>query len=757
MMKHYRPTLLIIALGLFMVFSPVRAAPGDITLASVDSSGAQGNASSWDPSISSDGRYIAFESDASNLVAGDTNGQTDIFRYDTQTGTTIQVSVDSSGTQGNNSSSNPSISSDGRFIAFSSFASNLVTGDTNTVMDIFRHDTQTGTTTMVSVDSSGGLGNDASITPAISSDGRFIAFTSYASNLAVGDTNDLSDVFLHDTQTGTTTRVSVNSSGVEGNSSSRDTSISSDGRYLAFESFASNLVPGDTNGQADIFRHDTQTGTTIRISVDSSGAQVNGISGDPSISGDGRYIAFDSTASNLVAVDTNGARDVFRHDTQTGTTTMVSVDSSGGQGNNSSFTPAISSDGRFIAFTSDASNLAAGDTNGMSDVFLHDTQTCVTTMVSVDSSGTQGNDRSLSPTISGDGRYVAIISYASNLVAGDANGVMDVFVNEVDLTPPVVVFGALSQPPSQGANLPAGPSQLHITFNQNVLSDSGVHAANSTRNFMLLQPGGNKIFDTTCTAAAICDAAHTPVGDDVLVNINGVSYDPASFTATLTINPAAAPLTNNSYRLYVCGDASIWNLRSVPLNSGANSTINFSVSSSGGGGSSAASIIPATGFAPGRVTRLPRQTVAYADHGRLRLEIPALGVAMPVVGVPRQGDSWDVSWLGEDAGWLEGTAFPSWAGNSVITGHVWNADNTPGPFRSLETLHWGDQVFIQYAGQLYVYEVRGLEQVDPSNVRTMLRHEEQPWLTLITCKDFDEKTNRYNERILVRAVLIDVR
>ncbi len=408
----------------------VMAAKGDTVRASLDSSGNEGNSNSYDPSISSDGRYVAFSSDASNLVTGDTNGRTDIFVHDFQTGETVRVSVDSSGNESNRKSEFPSISSNGRYVAFSSYANNLVTGDTNGVSDVFVHDLQTGETARVSVDSSGNEGNSYSGSPSISSDGRYVAFSSYASNLVTGDTNGNWDVFVHDLQTGETVRVSVDSSGNEGNSDSYDPSISSDGRYVAFVSDASNLVTGDTNGVRDIFVHDLQTGETVRVSVDSSGNEGNSDSYSPSISSDGRYVAFESDASNLVTGDTNGIFDIFVHDLQTGETVRVSVDSSGNEGNSNSYDPSISSDGRYVAFVSDASNLVTGDTNGVRDIFVHDLQTGETVRVSVDSSGNESNSDSHYPSISSDGRYVAFESDASNLVTGDTNGSLDVFVHD---------------------------------------------------------------------------------------------------------------------------------------------------------------------------------------------------------------------------------------------------------------------------------------------------------------------------------------
>ncbi|MEW6741770.1 MAG: calcium-binding protein [Planctomycetota bacterium] len=421
-------------------------AQGQTTRVSVDSSGVQGNSHSWMNSVSADGRYVAFESLATNLVPGDTNYKWDVFVHDRQTGETTRVSVDSSAVQGNDDSRGPSISADGRFVAFESHASNLVSGDTNGFEDVFVHDRQTGQTTRVSVDSSGVQANLNSGGASISGDGRYVAFDSAASNLVPGDTNSTYDVFVHDRQTGQTTCVSVDSSGVQGNASSSFPSISADGRCVAFYSWAWNLVPGDTNWKFDVFAHDRQTGQTSRVSVDSSGVQGNNESMYPSISADGRYVAFGSSASNLVPGDTNGSADTFLHDRQTGQTTRVSVDSSGNQGNGDPLDgqfflwPSLSGDGRYVAFHSQANNLVPGDSNEMVDVFLHDQLTGETTRVSVDSSGTQGNKASAFSSVSASGRYISFKSAATNLVAGDTNTSDDVFVRDRSACDPSVVW-----------------------------------------------------------------------------------------------------------------------------------------------------------------------------------------------------------------------------------------------------------------------------------------------------------------------------
>ncbi|MFO0982905.1 MAG: calcium-binding protein [Planctomycetota bacterium] len=403
---------------------------------SVDSQGRQGNGASEFTAISADGRFVAFASVADNLVPGDTNGVEDFFVCDRQTGATIRVSVDSQGVQADRDSYyRPAISADGRYVAFMSAADNLVPGDTNHREDIFVHDCLTGETTRASVDSQGNEANDLSFFPAISADGRYVAFASAASNLVADDRNGVMDILVHDRQTGQTVLASVDSQGVQGNGMSNAPVISADGRLVAFESVANNLVPGDTNTGVDIFVHDFLNSDTTRVNVDSQGNEANSdYSFAPAISADGRFVGFDSEATNLVPNDGNGSRDVFVHDRQTGETTRVSVDSSGAEANSMSFHGGISADGRFVAFCSYASNLVPGDTNYEADVFMHDRQTGETTRASVGFTGTQGNGVSWSEPgasfISGDGRFVAFSSGASNMVLGDTNGSGDVFVRD---------------------------------------------------------------------------------------------------------------------------------------------------------------------------------------------------------------------------------------------------------------------------------------------------------------------------------------
>jgi hypothetical protein len=400
-------------------------------LVSVASDGTQANSDSYQGSISADGRYVAFDSYARNLVAGDTNGEKDVFVHDRQTGETSRISVTSDGAQANEMSAGLSISADGRYVAFNSYASNLVAGDTNEMWDTFVHDRQTGETTRISLASDGSQANANSYLASISADGHYVVFESDASNLVAGDTNGKNDIFVHDRQTGETSRVSLASDGTQANSGSFAASISANGRYVAFESRASNLVVGDTNEAEDIFVHDHQTGETNRVSLASDGTQTNSSSFNASISADGRYVAFESWAGNLVAGETNGLN-IFVHDRQTGETSHVSLASSSNPLNSNSSTPVISADGRYVTFCSWESSLVPGDTNRYGDIFVHDILTGITIRIPGSPPGFQPNELSRAPLISADGRAISFSSYASNLVANDDlyYGFADIFVYE---------------------------------------------------------------------------------------------------------------------------------------------------------------------------------------------------------------------------------------------------------------------------------------------------------------------------------------
>lgn len=393
---------------------------------SLSNTGLEASAGSYTPALSADGGYITFASSADNLVPNDTNSQQDIFVYDRETAQISRVNLSSTEAESNNYSDTPAISANGRYVAFISAADNLVPADTNGQTDVFVHDRETGLTTRVSVDSVGLESNNDSFRPAISGDGRFIVFASAASNLVVNDTNDSTDIFLHDRQANTTTRLSLDPTGVEANGRSDRPAISASGRYVVFTSEANNLTLNDS-GWADIFVFDRQTNQTVRVSRDLNGANATDDSFAPAISGDGRYIVYASYAANIVANDTNRVADIFVYDQNTRLTRRITPGSNNQQANGDNETPDISADGRYVVFASNASNLSLGDNFSSRDVFLYDLQTGRTWQVNTSTSGQPGNAEAYEPSISGDGSYLVFWSSANNLIAPDTNGTSDVF------------------------------------------------------------------------------------------------------------------------------------------------------------------------------------------------------------------------------------------------------------------------------------------------------------------------------------------
>jgi len=412
----------------------------NIVRASTDSVGMLSNGSSSSSVMSANGRYVAFLSDATDLVDDDNNGERDVFVRDLVSGVTTRVSTNSAGMEGTGGNSgSPSISADGRYVAFYSSATDLVANDTNNVRDIFVKDLQTGITTRVSTDADGAQASGGDSTGAkLSADGRYVVFSSLADNLVDNDNNLESDVFRKDLLNGEIERVSVTRNGVEAAGGSDRAAISADGRHVAFVSDASNLVPGDINTRQDIFVKDMKSGVIRRASTNSAGqadSVYSGISSRyPSLSDDGRYVVFSSGSSDLVNDDTNGFEDVFLKDLRTGKTIRLSTDSDGAEGNGNS-TPSrvsISSDGRFVVFSSRGDNLVVGDSNGATDIFVKDVKTGVTTRINTDLAGAQSSGgASSSPSISADGRFVSFTSLASNLVPGGNNSLTDIFVKAI--------------------------------------------------------------------------------------------------------------------------------------------------------------------------------------------------------------------------------------------------------------------------------------------------------------------------------------
>jgi len=410
-----------------------------VELVSVDSSEIQGNNYGRDFSISADGRFVAFDSLSSNLVPGDSGASFDVFVRDRLLGATTIASVNSDNVQCDEWSYQPSISADGRYVAFHSSASNLADDnddgtyddDTNGYNDVFLRDLQTGETTRESLSSDNVQGTNGAWEASISADGRYVAFTSNSINLVPGDSNSDYDVFVRDRQEHTTTRVSVATDNTQGNGDSQWPSISANGQYVAFVSLADNLIGAgnDNNDSADVFVHDLVMHTTTRVSVADNEAEANNESTWFSINPDGRYVAFASWANNLVSGDVNGNGDVFVRDLVAGETTRASVTSGGAEVSGNCVAPSISANGRYVAFRSVATTLVPGDGNGKEDVFIHDRQTGETARISTSAGGVEGNEESTTPVnppggryISASGQYVAFASSATNLVAGGSTG-----------------------------------------------------------------------------------------------------------------------------------------------------------------------------------------------------------------------------------------------------------------------------------------------------------------------------------------------
>lgn len=412
---------------------------------SLDATAHEADAASYTPSLSADGRWVAFASDATNLVRGDTNRQRDVFVRDTRSGATKRVSVSSEGAQARESSFNPSISADGRWVVFDSYTDNLVPGDRNRRGDVFLHDTKNGRTSRISLRPDGKEAHGNSGFAAISGDGRHVAFESSAPDMRPEAANQ-SDVYVWNRETGAIEWISQGIAGA-GSGNSGGPAISHDGRHVAFTSAAADLVAADTNQRDDIFVRDRELQSTRRASINTLGGESNHESDAAAISHDGRYVAFESMAYSLTApdpfpesvpkmlnplhrnsTDRNSAVDVFRHDMLTGQTEMVSVSDAGVQGLRESYAPTMSGDGRFIAFVSYADNLVSADRNEQRDVFIRDLTSGKTSRISIGDLGLEGAGLSYAPAISADGTRTAFASDAENLVNGDSNHEGDIFV-----------------------------------------------------------------------------------------------------------------------------------------------------------------------------------------------------------------------------------------------------------------------------------------------------------------------------------------
>ena len=523
---------------------------------SVDASGTEGNGRSTRPALSASGRWVAFDSEADNLVPGDANGTSDVFVRDRRTGALELVSRSSGGVQGNRGSWAPSMSMDGRYVAFHSAASNLVGGDTNGLHDVFVHDRATGETSIVSVDLPVPLPLEpneeheiigiGSLFPHISADGRLVVFHWLSPRRLA--------VLLRDRAAGTTTLVSRSLSGAVASSSFLPcpATITANGRWVVFHSSSDRLVIGDTNGAWDVFSFDTGSGAIVRLSLGDGGGEGHGGSFCGSISEDGRFVTYSSYASDLVAGDTNGVVDLFLRDRFTGD--VVRPDLAGGvEVDGDTIGESADLDFRRIAIWTEATNVIAGDGNGTSDVLVHELASSVTTPISVDRNGVVGSRGSGAPAISADGRFVAFGSDSPDLVAGDTNGVTDVFMNRTAPAAQDLVLDLAA--PATVDHDDLLPLKLEIR-NEGSLDVAGVElVVRAPKFFSLLSAGGAAasgctLPPTTGPLVARCPLPKLASGDVASVSLELSPGDLGPAAITATASPVAGddfPVNNSAH------------------------------------------------------------------------------------------------------------------------------------------------------------------------------------------------------------------
>ena len=446
-----RVTRLSVAL-IFSVFSLVTSAAiaeafaGQTTRVSVSSSGVTADGSASSAVVSADGRYAVFASAATNLRDGVVTTGTHVYRHDRTTGRTVLVSVTPAGAPGNDVSRDPSVSADGRFVVFGSFATDLVDGDTNVRQDVFVRDMVTGTTRLVSGATEGvvGLAGASSLSGLsgareITDDGRYIVFNSFATNLVAGVTNGTHHVYVKDMTTGAVVRASVNDAGEPGNRPSVQPAISGDGRVVAFQSTSTNFTSSPLFNSAQIFVRQLPDGpTTLETPAAAAAARRSAV---PTLSYDGRYLAFESDAPLDTADLDNGTSDIFLRDREARTTVLASLSPNAVSGAFSA-RPSISGDGRWVVFDSLDELLVDGDLGGHNDVFLYDRDARTVVLVSRNDAGEQANGPSGlvagGASVSSNGQVVLFGSLATNLVAAPApSGSNQLYVRKmVDDTPP---------------------------------------------------------------------------------------------------------------------------------------------------------------------------------------------------------------------------------------------------------------------------------------------------------------------------------
>lgn len=515
----------VILMATLFLFSLSNIAQAGNTLVSTTSSGALSNNASWESVVSGNGRYVVFSSRASNLVSGDTNGRVDVFRKDLNTGTIVNLTSGANGDSGN-----PSISFDGNMVAFESDASNLVTGDTNLATDIFVRNVSGGTIAIVSKNGTT-QANGWSQSAAISANGNRVAFETIATNLLPAGQSDVTpfatDIYVYDIGAQTLSLVSAGANGQgnggTGTSGSYTASLSYTGRYIVFESGSTNLVVGDTNGYNDIFVRDIEAKTTARVSLTYTSAQATGgHSRNPSISADsdGRTVTFESEATNLIASDTNGYSDVFTRDRNLSQTARINIGLGGAQPNAPAYDPEISADRVYVVFKSAASNLVSNDTNSRSDIFVFDRLKSTTTRISVKPDGSQtsygsgeiaGYNQENIVSVSAQGEVFTYASAAPDIVSGDTNGTTDIFAYKPSASPSLTktylsIKLSTTRPSKYGASVTISGALRHSSSTGSALPSQTVELQTSstgTSEWKTAKTG-------TTTAAGTISLSHVP-------------------------------------------------------------------------------------------------------------------------------------------------------------------------------------------------------------------------------------------------------
>jgi uncharacterized repeat protein (TIGR01451 family) len=410
----------------FLLATGVSAAPGDLVLVSTTAAGVKGDSDSMQPSLSANGTMVAFDSFATNLDAGDTVDDSDVYVKELSTGALTLASAGVDGTKGDNSSANASLAGNGSGVAFDSSATNLDAADTDTLVDVYVKDLASGVLALASISTGGDKGDGSSISPSLSADGTRVAFASASTNLVSTDTDMTSDIFVKDLTTGIVTLASVDALGNKGNGDSSDASISADGMRVAFSSSATNLDPADTESDADVYVKDLLTGQIVLASATTAG-KGDGADTAPSLSADGSTVAFSSFSTNLDAADTDLAEDVYVKDLDSGSLVLASTSDGGTKGDAGSGAPSVSGDGSKVAFQSVASNLDPGHTDATSDVYVKDLTTMDLALVS--------SPESFRPSLSATGASVAFESTSITLDPADVDAFVDIYVRELGAAP----------------------------------------------------------------------------------------------------------------------------------------------------------------------------------------------------------------------------------------------------------------------------------------------------------------------------------